>query len=289
MKPFRPPIVPQADEEIVTAELLKQKQGEDPTLHKIRDVVEMNQVKQCRGNGGGIYSFVKDKGILYREFTAPNINYGEKLKQVVVPQEYRKQVMKVAHETILGGHQAAKRTHDRISTNFYWPGIGADIRRYCQSCDICQRNIPKGRVLKVPLGETRIIDTPFERVAVDLIGPMKPTTDRGHRYILVLIDYTTRYPETIPLKSIEAEVVAEELMVLFTRLGGKQRLTGQGTQFMSNIMKELNRLLSIKPLVTTPYHAMCNGAERAGLFGPISQPGGGGGRNDETSVCGTSG
>ena len=72
--------------------------------------------------------------------------------------------------------------HDRISTNFYWPGIGADIRRYCQSCDICQRNIPKGRVTKVPLRETPIIDTPFERVAVDLIGPMKPTTDRGHRF-----------------------------------------------------------------------------------------------------------
>ena len=261
MKPFKPLIVPQADEEIVTAELLKQKQSEDPTLHKIRDAVELNQVKQCRGNGGGIYSFVKDKGILYREFTAPNMNYGEKLKQVVVPQEYRKQVMKVAHETILGGHQAAKRTHDRISTNFYWPGMGADIRRYCQSCDICQRNIPKGRVTKVPLGETPIIDTPFERVAVDLIGPMKPTTDRGHRYILVLIDYATRYPEAIPLKSIEAEVVAEELMVMFTRLGiPKQILTDQGTQFMSNIMKELNRLLSIKPLVTTPYHAMCNGA-----------------------------
>ena len=261
MKPFKPLIVPQADEEIVTAELLKQKQGEDPTLHKIREAVEANQVKQCRGNGGGTYSFVKDKGILYREFTAPNINYGEKMKQVVVPQDYRKQVMKVAHETILGGHQAAKRTHDRISTNFYWPGMGADIRRYCQSCDICQRNISKGRVTKVPLGETPIIDTPFERVAVDLIGPMKPTTDRGHRYILVLIDYATRYPEAIPLKSIEAEVVAEELMVMFTRLGiPKQILTDQGTQFMSNIMKELNRLLSIKPLVTTPYHAMCNGA-----------------------------
>ena len=61
---------------------------------------------------------------------------------------------------------------------------------------------------------------------MDLIGPMKPTTDRGHRYILVLIDYATRYPEAIPLKSIEAEVVAEELMVMFTRLGiPKQILT----------------------------------------------------------------
>lgn len=169
--------------------------------------------------------------------------------------------MKMAHEAILGGHQAAKKTNDRISTNFYWPGMGADIRRYCQSCDICQRTIHKGRVTKVPLGQMPIIDTPFERVAIDLVGPIHPTTERGHRYILVLIDYATRYPEAVPLKSIEAEMVAEELLVMFTRLGvPKQILTDQGTQFTSNVWKELNRLLSIKHLVTTPYHAMCNGA-----------------------------
>ncbi|XP_072019480.1 uncharacterized protein [Amphiura filiformis] len=257
-RPFKPLIVPLAPDEVVTPALLQQKQMEDPTLRKMHEAAESNTVKPCRG--GGTCVFVKEKG-LYREFKAPNIDYGNQFRQVVVPQEYRKQVMKIAHEAILGGHQGAKKTSDRISTNFYWPGMGADIRRYCQSCDICQRTIPKGRVTKVPLGEMPIIDTPFERVAVDIVGPIKPITDRGHRYILVLIDYATRYPEAVPLKSIEAEVVAEELLVMFTRLGvPKQILTDQGTQFTSNVMKELNRLLSIKPLVTTPYHAMCNGA-----------------------------
>ena len=65
---------------------------------------------------------------------------------------------------------------------------------------------------RVPLGEMPIIDTPFERVAVDIVRPIKPMTDRGHRYILVLIDYATRYPEVVPLKSVEAEVVAEEML-----------------------------------------------------------------------------
>ena len=128
--------------------------------------------------------------------------------------------------------------------------MGVDIRRYCQSCDICQRTIPKGRVTRVPLGEMPIIDTPFERVAVDIVGPIKPMTDRG---LLVLIDYATWYPEAVPLKSVEEEVVAEEMLVMFTRLGvPKQILTDQGTQFTSSVMKELHRLLSIKPLVTSP-------------------------------------
>ncbi len=258
-KLFKPLKVPSADNDVVTPEKLKQKQNEDPTLQKIREDVEAKNVKQSRG--GGTSTFVKEGGILYRIFQAPNVDYGNPFKQIVVPVDYRKQVMKIAHEAILGGHQGSKKTLDRISCNFYWPGIGADIRRYCQSCDICQRTIPKGKVTKAPLGDMPIIDTPFERVAVDIVGPIKPMTDRGHRYILVLIDYATRYPEAVPLKSIEAEVIAEELMVMFTRLGvPNQILTDQGTQFTSNVMKELNRLLSIKSMVTTPYHAMCNGA-----------------------------
>ena len=48
--------------------------------------------------------------------------------------------MRMAHETILGGHQGPKKTIDRVLTNFFWPGITADITRYCRSCDVCQEN-----------------------------------------------------------------------------------------------------------------------------------------------------
>lgn len=257
-KPFKPLIVTPPEEEIVTADLLKEKQSADPTLFRPRELAKTGEVKV--GKNGSRSSYTIDKGILYREFTAPNVDFGNKFRQVVVPSEYRKHVMKIAHESILGGHQAAKKTSEKVMAHFYWPGLGADIRRYCQSCDTCQRTIPKGRVTKIPLGDMPIIDTPFERVAVDLVGPIKPSTERGHRYILVLMDYATRYPEAVPLKSIEAEVVAEELLAMYTRLGiPKQVLTDRGSQFMSGVMKEVNRLLSIHPLATTPYHAMCNG------------------------------
>ena len=41
----------------------------------------------------------------------------------------------------------------------------------------------------MPLGEMPIMDSPFKRVAIDLIGPINPTSDRGNRYILKLVDY----------------------------------------------------------------------------------------------------
>jgi len=61
-----------------------------------------------------------------------------------------------------------------------------DIRRYCQSCDICRKTVANGRVTNVPLGSMPLIETPFHRVAVDIVGPMAPLTKRGHRYILTI-------------------------------------------------------------------------------------------------------
>ena len=103
--------------------------------------------------------------------------------------------MRLAHESLMSGHLGVKKTVDRVLTEFHWPGVQADIRRFCRSCDICQRTIPKGRVPAVPLGQMPIISEPFQRIAVDLVGPLHPITDRGNRYILTIIDYATRYPE----------------------------------------------------------------------------------------------
>ena len=105
-----------------------------------------------------------------------------------------------------------------------------------------------------------LIDTPFKRVAVDLIGPIHPPSEQGHRYILTLVDYATRYPDAAPLKSISTEAVAEALVDMYSRLGVPEEiLSDLGTQFVSECMQEVSRLLSIKQLSTTPYHPMCNG------------------------------
>ena len=104
-----------------------------------------------------------------------------------------------------------KKTKDRIWASFYWPGMSGDINRYCISCDRCQKITPKGRVAKVPLQKMPIPDNPFDKVAVDLVGPIKPVSNAGFRYVLCMVDYATRYPEAVPLKNEEATTVAEAL------------------------------------------------------------------------------
>ena len=63
--------------------------------------------------------------------------------QLIVPKQYRRDGMRIAHESIMVGYLTTRRTVDRFTAEFYRPGITSDSKRYCRSCDICQRTVPK--------------------------------------------------------------------------------------------------------------------------------------------------
>lgn len=242
----------------ISVDDIKKAQQEDDTLAKYRELTKSGKRKIT--GSSNVSWFIMKKGLLYRCFQSPKVDDNKIFHQLIVPKQYREVVLKLAHDGIMAGHLGVRKTTDRILSNFYWPGIQSHVTRYCRSCDICQKTFPKGKITKVPLGRMPLIETPFERVAVDLVGPIYPATERGNRYILTLVDYSTRYPEAVPLKGIETERVAEALVEMFTRIGiPKEILSDMGTQFTSNIMKAVGRLLSINQLTTTPYHPACNG------------------------------
>ena len=86
------------------------------------------------------------------------------------------------------------------------------MKRFCHSCDKCQKMSPLTNHRPVSLGVTPIIDEPFSRVAVDIVGTIKPVSEQGNQYILTVMDYATRYPEAVALKRIDAEKAAEALL-----------------------------------------------------------------------------
>lgn len=139
-------------------------------------------------NGKDI-QFIEKAGLLYRTCLVFDRTV---ITQLVVPKSLRQEVIKLAHDSIMSGHQGIRRTRDRIFPRFWFPGLTAEVTRFCKSCDVCQRTISKGRVTKVPLGRMPLIETPFERVAIDLVGPIVPASERGNRYLLTVVDYATR-------------------------------------------------------------------------------------------------
>ena len=216
-KPLKPLPTAKALSLATSKDEFQKKQKDDAGLQKYWQAAETGQVSTT-GKGNETRFLVKG-GLLYREFQSTKIEEGRPIPQLVVPAAYRDGLMALAHESVMAGHLKTQKTLDRLMSSFYWPGMADSVRRYCISCDICQRTVQKGSVSRAPLESVPLIDTPFKRVAIDLIGPLDPKTDRGNRYILTLVDYATRYPEAIALPSIETERVAEALLEIFSRLG----------------------------------------------------------------------
>ena len=124
---------------------------------------------------------------------------------------------------------------------------------------MCSRGRIEGECNEGSAGKMPLMDLPFKRVAVDLIGPITPASDKRHRYVLALVDYATRYPEVVTLKNLNTETAAEALLDLYSRVGiPEEVLIDLGTQFVLDCMQEVSRLLSIRRLTTTPYHQICN-------------------------------
>ena len=123
----------------------------------------------------------------------------------------------------------------------------------CQTCPECQRDIVK-RPTKVPMIPLPVISEPFQQIAMDIVGPL-PRTQSSNKYMLVVFDYGTRYPEAVPLCCIDAATIAEELLRMFACVGiPKEIFTDQGSNFTLQLLKELYCLLKVKGICTSPYH-----------------------------------
>ena len=257
-KVFHPLFVPEIDALNVNYDEFKKLQSSCPSLKSIRDNING---KPYQTRGGAKFVFEIQGDLLYRRCVDSSRPLELDKLTLVVPMHCRNLILKLAHDSPIAGHFSHRKTAAKVFDKFYWPGATGDIQRYCKSCDICQRTAAKGRIRKVPMQQLPIVTVPFERIAIDIIGPISPPSIEGHKYVLTVIDYGTKFPEAIPLRNIDTISVAESLVNVFSRVGiPREVLSDRGAQFTSALMGEINRLLGIKPLFTTPYHAQANGA-----------------------------
>lgn len=156
--------------------------------------------------------FFKREDLILRRWVPRNTV--KELEQLVLPKLCRTLAMKVAHSIPLAGHMGRDKTARRLYARFYWPTLFRDVAEYCRTCPECQHSSSRNRV-RVPLIPLPIMGKPFQRIAMDVVGPLP----KSKRYILVICDYATRFPEAIPMCSVNAEAVVEELVNVFSRFG----------------------------------------------------------------------
>ena len=110
---------------------------------------------------------------------------------------------------------------------FLSPEASVDVIDYCKSCETCQLASKYKTKLRAPMIPLPVVGQPFEKIAMDIVGPLERSKS-GNSYVIVICDYATRYPEAIALKRIEAiKENSYELVRLFSRVGiPREILTG---------------------------------------------------------------
>lgn len=208
---------------------ISQLQQEDASLVPYLVRAEQEDAENIEGNLTK-ESYYLQQGILYRGLGVTT--------QLVVPQSVREVILVLGHSIPWAGHLGNGKTLARIRRHFYWPGLKTEVTQYCRSCPECQKVSARGPC-RVPLQPLPIIGTPFERLGMDVVGPVERSCS-GNRFMLVVTDYATRYPEVFALRSIKAKNVATCLVQLFSRVGLPcEILTDQGTNFMSTLLKQV--------------------------------------------------
>ncbi|XP_050714146.1 protein NYNRIN-like [Eriocheir sinensis] len=201
---------------------------------------------------------VDERGVLVKRWEALS-GVGGDAWVVLVPRALRAEVLRELHAGLTSGHLGEKKTLCRLRQRFYWVGMRSDVSEWCRACDVCSAKKGPAKRNRAPL-QVYCVGAPMERVAVDIAGPL-PLTPRGNRYICVVMDYFTKWPEAYALPNHEAETVAGVLVnEFFTRFGVPAELhSDQGREFESRVFRECCELLGVRKTRTTPLHPQSDG------------------------------
>ena len=199
-------------------------------------------------------------GVLLREFRPSSKKRRQFVQdQTVVPYSLRKNVVKEYHDSLLAGHLAFLRTYLRVRDKYYWPNMVSDIKKYCMSCEVCalQRKV----VTRAFLHPLEIATAPFEVIGMDFLGPIKPESLNGNKYVLVMTDAFSKWTEVVALSNQTAETTCRALMDKIVLYHGPPKviITDRGSNFTSRLFNNLCQELKTKHKTTTAYHPQSNG------------------------------
>ncbi|KAJ1195759.1 hypothetical protein NDU88_005027 [Pleurodeles waltl] len=224
-----------------------------PTLEGLRQ----QAVKQQNGDVNDSHRVYWEDNLLYTEARDPKPGAARRL---VIPLQYREFLLTLEHDIPLAGHLGQIKTWERLVLLFHWPRMSEDTKDFCKSCVTCQASGKTGGTPKAPLIPLPVVGVPFERVGVDIVGPLDPPTASGNRFILVVVDHATGYPEAIPLRTTTAPAVAKALLGIFSRVGfPKEVVSDRGRNCMSTYLKAMWKECGVTYKFTTPYHPQTNG------------------------------
>ena len=177
--------------------------------------------------------------------------------KIVVPNVQIENIITTYHSS---GHFSTQKVREAILGAGYWfHNMYQCIRKSLNKCEKCSAKSGHGyTTTKTCLPKSPDIE-PFEFVAIDIVGPLSIQRS-GYRYVVTMIDHSTRWLEAAPVTDIRAETIAKVFSDQWLMRYGPPAVlhSDRGTQFLSTIMAELFRKFEIKKTQTTAYNPQGN-------------------------------
>nr|CAN63804.1 hypothetical protein VITISV_021831 [Vitis vinifera] len=176
-----------------------------------------------------------------------------------VPEEEQQGILNHCHENACGGHFASQKTTMKVlQSGFTWPSLFKDYHIMCRSCDRRQRLGKLTKRNQMPMNPILIVDL-FYVWGINFMGPFPMSF--GNSYILVGVDYVSKWVEAIPCKHNDHRVVLKFLKEnIFSRFDvPKAIISDGGTHFCNKPFEILLAKYGVKHKVATPYHPQTSG------------------------------
>ena len=245
-------------------------QRQDPDLKRLLDFIEDGSLpenpKLARLT---IYEsenyFPREDGVLCHRYI-PSDPYLKQIRpiieQIVIPQSLQLRVLQQFHDNF--SHPGFDRTFNTIRERFYYRQMYTSIRKYVNTCPVCQRSKIDYHVKKAPLQPLPVVGL-FERWHADLLGPLKQSVadgskPDGYKHILVMVDSLSRWPVAVPLKTQEASEIADAMWTHCFSIYGRPAsiMTDRGKNLMGNVITALSKLFDVARLHTSSYNPKAN-------------------------------
>ena len=159
--------------------------------------------------------------------------------QLAIPICMKELILKHVHDDILsGGHMGINRTIEKARAQYFWPNMYSDIVNYVKSCERCSSRKQPVFPVRASFEPMPIPEGPWQRVSTDIFGPLPSCKETGNKYVLLFIEYLTKYAEMIALPDIKAEQVARCLVDRIVCVHGPPSYlhSDRGTNYLSAIV-----------------------------------------------------
>ncbi|KAL5567330.1 hypothetical protein UlMin_030494 [Ulmus minor] len=221
----------------------------------------LSRLEQNQENSEVINETFPDEQLFFYHWDEPFLfkQCADQMIRRCIPIEETDSILQQCHSSPYGGHFGGVRTANKVlQAGFYWPTLFKDAHSCVLQCDRCQRMGNVSRKHEMPLNNILEVEL-FDVWGIDFMGPFPSSF--GNQYILVAVDYVSKWVEAGAFTTNDAKVVTRFLKKnIFTRFGTPRAIISDGGSHFCN--RQFSALLTkygVKHKVATPYHPQTSG------------------------------